>query len=83
MFAGEHQAGTVSFLPDMDCEEMASLLGQQEIAVRAGLHCAPLAHESAGTLQSGTVRVRFGIDAQSDQTEALIRAVSKVQRGKN
>ena len=83
VFAGEHQAGTVSFLPDMDCEEMARLLGELGIAVRAGLHCAPLAHESAGTLQSGTVRVSFGIDAKSDQTEALVRAVSKVQRGKN
>jgi len=60
VFAGEHQAGTVSFVPEMDVEELAQRLGQQGIAVRAGLHCAPLAHESAGTLDTGTVRISFG-----------------------
>ena len=57
VFAGAHQASTVSFRPEMDCEEAAAFLAKQGIAVRAGLHCAPFAHESAGTLESGTVRV--------------------------
>ena len=43
----------------MDCEEAAQLLGQRGIAVRAGLHCAPVAHESAGTFATGTVRLSF------------------------
>ena len=79
VFHGPHQAGTVSFLPGMDCEDAAELLAKQGIAVRAGLHCAPLAHESAGTLETGTVRVSFGYDAQAGQTEAFLRAVSKVK----
>ena len=79
VFAGLHQAGTVSFLPGEDCEEAAGLLAKQGIAVRAGLHCAPLAHESAGTLESGTVRVSFGADAQKYQTDALLQAASKLQ----
>ena len=29
----------------------------QGIAVRAGLHCAPVAHRTAGTLETGTVRL--------------------------
>lgn len=78
VFRGPHQAGTVSFLPGKDCEEAAELLAKQGIAVRAGLHCAPLAHESAGTLDSGTVRVSFGMDADSRQTQALLRAASKL-----
>ena len=50
----------VSFTTEtMDCEEAAQLLGQRGIAVRAGLHCAPVAHESAGTFATGTVRVSF------------------------
>jgi len=77
VFAGEHQGGTVSFQPEGDCEEYAAWLGQQGIAVRAGLHCAPLAHESAGTLQTGTVRVSFGHDASDAKTAALIQAVTK------
>lgn len=35
--------------------------GGADVCVRAGLHCAPLAHESAGTLETGTVRL--GISA--------------------
>ena len=76
-FRGPHQAGTVSFLPRGDCEEMAALLAKENIAVRAGLHCAPLAHASAGTLETGTVRVSFGIQADFSQTEALLQGVSK------
>lgn len=78
VFHGEHQAGTVSFLPKCDCEEAAAFLARQGIAVRAGLHCAPFAHESAGTLDSGTVRVSFGHDASQGQTRALIRAAAKL-----
>lgn len=81
-FAGEHQAGTVSFVPDMDCEEMAMKLGRRGIAVRAGLHCAPLAHESAGTLETGTVRVSYGIDASPEQTRALLNALTKIRTGR-
>lgn len=78
VFAGDHQAATVSFQAGQDCEEVAAILGRQGIAVRAGLHCSPLAHESAGTLQEGTVRVSFGHDADPAQTRGLIRGLSKV-----
>ena len=77
VFSGENQCATVSFLPKGDCEETAWKLSQQGIAVRAGLHCAPLAHESAGTLETGTVRVSFGHDAAPGQVDALCRALMK------
>lgn len=38
-------------------EQVAASLSQRGILVRAGLHCAPLAHEKMGTLEKGTVRV--------------------------
>ena len=75
VFSGREQGGTVSFVPKGDCEAFAARLAQQGIAVRAGLHCAPLAHESAGTLETGTVRVSFGHDAAPWQVEKLLRAV--------
>ena len=78
VFAGEHQAGTVSFLSGNDCEEAAQILGEQGIAVRAGLHCAPFAHESCGTLETGTVRASFGADAQKNQTRSFLQAASKL-----
>ena len=37
-------------------EELGEALGRRNIALRAGLHCAPLAHETAGTLDAGTLR---------------------------
>lgn len=80
VFQGENQSGTVSFVPHMDCEETARLLAEQGIGVRAGLHCAPLAHESAGTLDTGTVRISFGHDAAPWQTGMLIQETEKLIR---
>lgn len=75
VFSGPHQGGTVSFVGSEDCEEIARHLAGKGVAVRAGLHCAPLAHESAGTLESGTVRVSFGHDASSMQTRGLLQSL--------
>lgn len=60
VFAGPGQAGTVSFRCALDCEEAAAMLAKRGIALRAGLHCAPLAHKSAGTWRTGTLRLSFG-----------------------
>lgn len=75
VFSGEQQSGTLSFLPAGDCEEFAERLGNLGIAVRAGLHCAPTAHESAGTLETGTVRVSFGHDANDRQTDRFLEII--------
>lgn len=42
---------------DMESSKVAELLNRYKIAVRAGLHCAPMAHKRIGTIESGTVRV--------------------------
>ena len=72
VFSGKHQAGTVSFLPRIACEEAAQRMSKGGFAVRAGLHCAPVAHESAGTLESGTVRISFGHGASREQVRKLM-----------
>ena len=58
----------------IDCEELASRLAQKGICVRSGLHCAPLAHESAGTLQNGTLRLSFSpfLDGRSVKKASLV-----------
>ena len=76
VYAGPHQAMTVSFRGKEDCEELAEYLGARGIALRAGLHCAPLAHESAGTLEAGTVR--FSLSAFN--TEREIFETAKIMR---
>ena len=54
------QTGVLSAVfRDLDCETAAARLGERGVAVRAGLHCAPLAHRTAGTFHTGTVRFSF------------------------
>ena len=54
------QAGVLSVVPEgKDVELIASQLAERGIAIRAGIHCAPLAHRSAGTLDTGTIRMSF------------------------
>lgn len=66
------QSGVVSIrMKQMSCEEAAYLLSQCGIAVRAGLHCAPVAHESGGTLQYGTLRVSFSAFSNVDDVLAF------------
>ena len=75
----KNQAGVVSFRMDgIDCETVAERLGQEDIAVRAGLHCAPLAHQSAGTLESGTVRASFSAFNTLYDAQRLIESVSRI-----
>ena len=54
---GQCQGGVLSFrMEKLGCEEAAQELARRGFALRAGLHCAPLAHETAGTLDTGTIR---------------------------
>ena len=77
-----HQAGALSFRVDgIDCEDVGSQLGRMGIAVRAGLHCAPLAHRTAGTLETGTIRASFSAFNTPGEVRALVRAVSQLRGG--
>ena len=79
---GENQAGVLSFVCDgWDCQDLARTLGQQGIAVRAGLHCAPLAHSHAGTLDSGTVRVSFSAFNREDEVEYFRTVLKQIVHG--
>lgn len=75
VFAGAHQGGTVSFRGKTDCQTLCDLL--PDFALRAGLHCAPLAHKSADTLKTGTIRVSFGWNSTREDAERLLAALKK------
>ena len=74
VFAGPHQLGTVSFRGRGDGQTLCDRL--DGFALRAGLHCAPLAHQSAGTLDTGTVRVSFGWNSTEADAEKLLQALA-------
>ena len=68
------QSGVCSFCSRaMDCEMLGETLGNRGIAVRAGLHCAPLAHETADTLETGTVRLSFSAFNTAAEVNGLLR----------
>ena len=59
-------------------EETAARLDRAGIAVRAGLHCAPLAHQWMGTLDTGTVRVSvsaFNRPADMERLAQVLRSI--------
>lgn len=81
-FAAEEEAaqgGVLSFcVGDAPPEAVAEWLGGRGIALRAGLHCAPLAHESAGTLAGGTVRFSPGPWSTLRQVRRFADAVRRL-----
>ena len=77
------QAGVLSFrLRSRDCEEVGEELGRQGFALRAGLHCAPLAHETAGTLETGALRASVSAFNTDREMEKFIHAVWELDAAK-
>ena len=73
------QSGVLSFqVEGMDCEEVGELLSRRGIAVRAGLHCAPLAHESAETLESGTIRASVSDFTTQAEIDLFVWEISRL-----
>ncbi|WP_168123268.1 aminotransferase class V-fold PLP-dependent enzyme [Paenibacillus sp. HB172176] len=77
---GEEKTGIVSFVANaIDPSELSFILDQHYgIAVRAGYHCTPLAHESAGTSLTGAIRVSVGIYTTEDDVDALLAAMKEI-----
>ena len=69
--------GAVSFTIDgLNPGDAGALLDEGfDIAVRTGLHCAPLAHQTLGTFPEGTVRVSPGYATTVEDIEYFLRAL--------
>lgn len=74
------QSGVLSLRhKKIDCECIAASLYNAGICVRSGLHCAPLAHESAGTLESGTVRLSTSPFVSKTQMEYVCNVLASLE----
>ena len=76
------QAAVVSFnLRGMDCAQAAFRLDREYgICMRAGLHCAPLAHRTVGSFPQGSLRASMGpfnTEAEIEQTLSALSALSR------
>lgn len=58
----------------------AILDGDFGIAVRAGLHCAPLVHEDLGTFETGAVRFSLGPFTTESEIDKAIGAMTAIAR---
>ena len=74
------ELGVISITIDgRDCNEVGNELDDKYgIAVRGGLHCAFLAHETMGTQNTGTVRFSIGPFNTTGDIEQAITAVKTI-----
>lgn len=78
---GEVFVPIVSFnFENIDPAALAAVLDERGFALRAGLHCAPLAHKTLGTLPNGTVRFSPSVFNSEDQVVALVNALKKISK---
>lgn len=70
----------VSVVPfKMPPHELALILDRDySIMARAGLHCAPWAHKTMGTFETGTLRFSFGKDNTEEEIIYIADSVKKV-----
>ena len=79
IYGGKNKIGTVAFnIIGKTSAQTAQLLGEK-VAVRAGYHCAPLAHKALGTEKTGAVRASFGFFNKSSDVEKAIDYIWKIR----
>jgi selenocysteine lyase/cysteine desulfurase len=76
----ENRAPLAAFtIPGRDANRLAADLEERGgIQVRSGLHCAPGAHELAGTRETGAVRVSLGAFNTDGDLDALDRTLGEI-----
>lgn len=78
------RGSVISFnLQDWSPGDLAAVLDANfDIAVRAGLHCAPDTHDMLGTLQTGgTVRIGLSYLNTEAEVEACLKAIREISTG--
>ncbi len=79
VYAPHLDGGIVLFNMDgFSSEELAARLAKMGICVRAGLHCAPLAHDTIGS--DGAVRASFSVWNTEAEVHEFCGALCKIKR---
>lgn len=73
--------GVISFnIKNMKAEDIAYILDNKyDIMVRAGLHCAPNAHDLIGTKDIGALRIGIGYFNEKEDIDLLVNALNEIQ----
>lgn len=81
VFSAPNRSGIVAFRhKTLQSESVADILSTRyDIAVRGGLHCAPLMHEALGSLDGGLVRVSFSQYNSEREVQTLLSALAEIK----
>ena len=78
-FSPELYAPVIPFnFRDYHSEKTALELNKKNIAVRAGLHCAPTAHKYIGTLDRGAVRISPSVFNSEYEADRFLDIINKL-----
>ncbi len=68
-------------LENINAASVGDILNEQyNIAVRCGLHCAPLCHKFYGTLNTGAVRASLSYHNTMEEVEFFLKAVNEISK---
>ncbi len=72
--------GIITFnVRDYGSTDVSNILDEQyDVAVRGGLHCAPLAHRYLGTLKQGAIRASLSFENTFNEVEFFIKAIYEI-----
>ncbi len=77
----DHVALLTANVRGMDPHDVGAILdGDFNIAVRTGVHCAPLVHESLGTSPGGSVRFSIGPFNTGGDIDLVLEAMKEIAR---
>lgn len=79
--AGDNPAPVVAFnVKGLSCEEVAELLNKDGFALRAGYHCAYLAHKTFAENENGIIRVSPGWFNTKKDVKNLVFSLNKIAK---
>lgn len=68
-------------IPNIDSGEITFLLDSEyNIATRSGIHCAPLAHKTLGTIEQGAVRFSLGYFNTKKDIDEAVKALKEIEK---
>ena len=79
MRSDRHLAVLSANLKSVSSADLGAILdGDFGIAVRVGIHCAPLVHESLNTADTGAVRFSLGMFNTPAEIDATVKAIEEI-----
>lgn len=79
-YSAVNPCGIVAFShKELQSETVAHFLSEQyDVAVRGGLHCAPLMHKNLNTQENGLIRVSFSHYNNEREVDTLLSALKEI-----